>query len=394
MQPGKNNLSGVIGTSSSEGPAISYDQIVELIRQGAEGVAAQGRDVLPTLAICSAFDDFNALSVGRGLDEETLTSLFLGHLGSSIRHASCILGLSAASAGGLGLRWLHYSRPAESVLGSDFALLVAAPGQEERYRLAVFQAKRCKGSPVNVRREPNWGSDEKVDGVANAEHSIPISKETRKERRDTRIADADRDLDQYHALLTGLEKGEKQRKDFSQEMLEKLAEAQQKKHWQLTKLILLALRLRLSFDSKDGVGVYYVLWPEQSGSAVTYARVSAATLERRTAAQAEPAESSAEGDSGSWTQSLALPATQLRDLLMEWLTTEDSTDDWLDASAAADACRMVTDCVGTVAVVDLRGPGHSPQLENALDGHDLSLRAEVKPLEGYGRHSAKSDLTL
>jgi len=401
MQPGKNNSSGAIGTSSSEVPDISYDQMVELIRQGAEGVAAQGRDVLPTLAVCSAFDDFNALSVGRGLDEETLTSLFLGHLGSSIRHASCILGLRGAFAGGLGLRWLHYSRPAESVFGSDFALLVAAPGQEERYRLAVFQAKRGNGTPVDLKRAPKWISEKKSgpeknsDGAAGHEGSTPMSEEGRRELRRASVKVADRKLVDSLNELMDLEASLNPLNGPSSEKLDELAKLQQEKHWQLTKLIVLALRLRLTFEGKHRVGVYYVLWPEESGNTVTYAPVSAAKLECRTASkgngtQAEPAESSAEGDSGSWTQSLALPDTQLRDLLMEWLTTDGSTGDWLDASAAADACRLVTDCVSTVAVVDLRGPGHSPQLDSALAGHKLGLGASVKALDAYVPPPAES----
>lgn len=44
---------------------------------------------------------------------------------------------------------------------------------------------------------------------------------------------------------------------------------------------------------------------------------------------------------------------------------------------------MVTDCVGTVAVVDLRGPGHSPQLDSALAGHTLGSGASVKALDAY-----------
>ncbi|HDS1578047.1 TPA: hypothetical protein QEL15_000064 [Stenotrophomonas maltophilia] len=380
MQPGKNSSSGVIGTSSSEGPAISYGQIVELIRQGAEGVAAQGRDVLPTLAICSAFDDFNALSVGRGLDEETLTSLFLGHLGSSIRHASCILGLSAASVGGLGLRWLHYSRPAESVMGGDFALLVAAPGQEERYRLAVFQAKRRIGSIINVKRDGNWKREMESNADEAPTPASVLDEETLRERKQT----ADRQLEKYLRMLkAGVQTGTA--------TISELDAAQQGVAWQLTKLVILALRLRSSLQPAAAVSVNYVLWPEETGLPVTYTPVASATF----GPLAEAAEKAKVVEKyRSRTQGLVPTQDQLRDLLMEWLTTEGSTDDSLDAPAAADACRMVTDCVGTVAVVDLRGPGHSPQLENALDGHDLSLRAQVKPLEGYGRHSAKSDLTL
>ncbi|WP_294990853.1 hypothetical protein [uncultured Stenotrophomonas sp.] len=380
MQPGKNNSSGVIGTSSSEGPAISYDQIMELIRQGAEGVAAQGRDVLPTLAICSAFDDFNTLSVAKGLDEEALTSLFLGHLGSSIRHASCILGLSEASAGGLGLRWLHSSRTAESVLGSDFALLVPAPGQEERYRLAVFQAKRGIGSTINVKRDGNWKREMESNADEVPTPANVLDKAALRERKQT----ADKQLEKYLEML-------KSGKRMDTDTISELDAAQRGVAWQLTKLVILALRLRSSFQPDAAVSVNYVLWPEETGLPVTYAPVASATL----GPLPEAAEKAKAGEKySSRAQCLVPTQDQLRDLLMNWLTKEDSTDDWLDASAAADACIMVTDCVGTVAVVDLRGPGHSPQLEHALDGHDLSLRAEVKPLEGYGRHSAKSDLTL
>jgi hypothetical protein len=361
-----------IGKVKMDSPQTSsnrYDQMVESIRKGAEGLVAHKGDALPLLAVCSAFDDFNALSIGRGLDEEALTSLFLGHLGSSIRHASCILQSDEGASRRLGLRWLHYSRPAENIFGSDFALLVAAPGREERYRLAVFQAKRWIGSKINLKRAPNWNVNVTSNGDGAPMPAMNTDKEELRKRKET----ADKQLESYLNVL-------KDGAEVDADAISMLEKQQHQDAWQLTKLVILALRLGNSFQLTEAVSVNYVLWPERTGQPVTYAPVANATLEAPPDAveQAKVNE-----ERRNRTQHLVPPEHQLRDLLMTWLTKEGSTVDSLDVSQAADACKLVTDCNATVAILDLRSPGHALTLDAALDERKVPLAKPAIALDAY-----------
>lgn len=372
------SLGNMKRTSEMSSP-ISYDLLLDTLRTSLEGLPETEGVGLPLLAICTAFDDLNALSIGRKLDEETLTSLFLGHLGSSIRHAGCIWPSGHGSGIGMGLRWLHYSRPAENTFGSDFALLIAMPGQDERYRLGVFQAKRCDGSAVNLKRPPKWDLDESpdVNGAPPAASQADTTNRNN-ELKATREKEADAQLERY---LGWLRKTDRVLTDG--ELLE-LEEQQLCKTWQLTKLVILALRLRHRFKRPAAASVHYVLWPEQVGKPVTYAPVAHARLGNpvdshdragKPVAQQDPKSGKA---LGSRTQHLDAPQTELRKLLMTWLTEDGGSDNALSVKEAADACEMITRCVGSVAIVDLRSSGPALTLDSVI-----GLATPVTALPAY-----------
>lgn len=358
---------GKIKRTAQMSSPITLDLVLDKLRKSLESLPATDGVGLPLLAVCAAFDDFNALSIGRKLDEEALTSLFLGHLGSSIRHAGCIWPEGDVGRNRMGLRWLHYSRPAENVFGSDFALLIAAPGQGERYRLAVFQAKRCDGSPVDLKRAPTWDLGESPDGnVATPSTSQADGDQQKKELKAKCVAEADAELERYLGWL--------QKADTlltAQDLLE-LEQRQPGKCWQLTKLVILALRLRHKFNRPAAASVNYVLWPEQAGKPVTYAPVAHARLERlvdsnRPATAPVAQRNTASGETlGRSRQRLEPPTGELRTLLMTWLTEDGGSGDSLSVDEAADACEMITRCVGSVAIVDLRSSGPALTLDSRI----------------------------
>lgn len=363
----KDKSLGKIKRTSQMSPPSSYDLVLDTLRNSLAELPATDGVGLPLLAICAAFDDFNALSIGRKLDEEALTSLFLGHLGSSVRHAGCIWPDGDVGSSRIGLRWLHYSRPAENTFGSDFALLIAAPGQDERYRLAVFQAKRCDGSPVDLKRAPAWDLGESPD----ANGAPPLAShadrdQQKKELKAKRVAEADAALERYLGWL--------QKTDTlltAQDLLE-LEQQQHGKCWQLTKLVILALRLRHQFNRPAAASVNYVLWPEQTGKPVIYAPVAHAKLERpadssRPATAPVAQQNKASGETPERrTQRLQPPQSELRTLLMTWLTEDGGSGDSLSVEEAVVACQLITDCVGSVAIVDLRSSGPALTLDSRI----------------------------
>lgn len=358
---------GKIKRTAQMSSPISQELVLDTLRKSLEGLPATNGVGLPLLAVCAAFDDFNALSIGRKLDEEALTSLFLGHLGSSIRHASCIWPAGDVGGNRMGLRWLHYSRPAENVFGSDFALLIAAPGQDERYRLAVFQAKRCDGSPVDLKRAPTWDLGESPDGnVAPPSTSQADKEQQNKELKAKRVAEADAELERYLGWL------QKTDAVLTADELSEIEQRQPGKCWQLTKLVILALRLRHQFNRPAAASVNYVLWPEQTGKPVTYAPVAHARLKRlvdsnRPAPAPVAQQETASGATlGRRTQQLEPPQSELRTLLMTWLTEDGGSGDSLSVDEAADACQLITDCVGSVAIVDLRSSGPALTLDSKI----------------------------
>ena len=358
---------GKIKRTAQMSSPIIHDLVLDPLRKSLEGLPATDGVGLPLLAVCAAFDDFNALSIGRKLDEEALTSLFLGHLGSSIRHASCIWPEGDVGGNRMGLRWLHYSRPAENTFGSDFALLIAAPGQDERYRLAVFQAKRCDGSAVDLKRASAWDLGESPDGNgAPASVSKASRDQLEKERKAKRVEEADAELERYLGWL------QKTDSVLTADQLSEIEQRQPGKCWQLTKLVILALRLRRQFNRPAAASVNYVLWPEQTGKPVTYAPVAHARLERLVDSKRPTTVPVAQRDTASGEtlgrsrQRLEPPQSELRTLLMAWLTEDGGSGDSLSVDEAADACQLITDCVGSVAIVDLRSSGPALTLDSRI----------------------------
>lgn len=101
-------------------------------------------------ALCMSIDDIVSSELIRYIDEEITTAALLGAMASNIAWASAL----ALDMDLPPLSWVHYSKhgkdeKSEAYTGADFALIFRV--NDDRYRAAVFQAKRAQSEKCNFK---------------------------------------------------------------------------------------------------------------------------------------------------------------------------------------------------------------------------------------------------
>lgn len=105
---------------------------------------------LLSAALCLSVDDIVASRLIRHIDEEITTAALLGAMASNIAWASAL----AIDVDLPPFSWVHYSKhgkneKSEAYTGADFALIFRMG--INRYRAAVFQAKRAQSNKLNFK---------------------------------------------------------------------------------------------------------------------------------------------------------------------------------------------------------------------------------------------------
>jgi hypothetical protein len=329
-----------------------------------------------------AFRDFDELFVGRGMDEESLSSSFFAALSIATRH------LGALPTQGDDrvppISQIHYRKKAETVVGADFALIIPAFGRADRFRVALFQAKNAPEATgtvtdVDVRREPRWHSNhhemhgyEQIDDLSDGEgdalnHEPPADAERAKALAKAKKREHRREGDSTLREVYDLVANNGALPDDA------IARLRRTTQWQLTKLLLTEMQLRRINPSKDAAAVYYAVWPLVGGALPRIAHVTGVRLDRDSssiAGSAPPDDGDSESKEKYKPCPQRLPATaqdrDLRSFLIDAAT--EGGGEWLSLDEAARAFKVLTP-VSAVAILDLGHVGAGAALEAQINAN-------------------------
>jgi hypothetical protein len=289
-----------------------------------------------TVVLEEAFALLQTSIFGSGLDEEAITAAFMSALAGAARMWSACWVWDGQPPGDL--CWIHYNKKSESLIGADFALLLATPGVPDGaaagYRLIVVQAKLQHKSDVgrlSVEQSADWGK--KID--ANTRNDVA---------------------------------------EFAEQSLQKLLDevagysidVKQEPHFQLSKLIELRNRFKRLVDEKriaQMPDILYSIWPD-SRAEPYYCTLQQAILDVVKTNLGNPAPAPGK-QSAKITQSIDINTGAL---LREWLLTTASVGGagTMTLKQATTALAAVDQFCSATLILDLSNNGLGNTLTTAL----------------------------
>lgn len=335
MKP-KMKMGASVSDSAKKAPYHeAKDALARLIAEAADQAGAAPLS-LSAAVLEEAFCMLQATILGKGLDEETLSSAFMASLASAGRFwSTCWIWQQQEQSSDI--CWIHYNKKSESRIGADFALLVATPGnvdEQPGFRMMVIQAKlqTDEVKRLSIEQSPDLGK-KLQNGDRNAKAEIA-----------------------EQALRNLLDDLPRYKLDVAQD------------HFQLSKLLELRNRFR-ALKASDGVpepDILYAIWPASCCEPL-YRMLAEAVADIRSCESEkadEPTTNTGEpaGQRRKITQSIKL---DYKHTLRHWLLSAVSggggggggggnTMDARQAKAAFDAVNEL--CTATI-IVDLSGAG-------------------------------------